>query len=62
MFSIGDMVSIPSWGDYGIITEHYPYEFDDNDLDSQMEDEYVIFMLHDGNTYAFSSRHLKKVN
>lgn len=62
MLSIGDMVWIKSWGDYGLITEHYPYEFDDNDLDSQMEDEYVVFMLYDGNTYSFSAPHLKKVN
>jgi hypothetical protein len=62
MFSVGDMVRILSWDDYGIITEHCPYEFDDNDLDSEMEDEYVIFMIHDGNTYLFSARHLKKVN
>ena len=61
MLSIGDMVRILSWDDYGIITEHYPYEFDDNDLDSEMEDEYVIFMIHDGNTYLFSERHLKRV-
>lgn len=61
MLSIGDMVRILSWDDYGIITEHYPYEFDDNDLDSEMEDEYVIFMFHDGNTYLFSERHLKRV-
>lgn len=54
MFSIGDMVWIKSWGDYGIITEHYPYEFYD-------EDEYVVFMLHDGNTYLFSAPHLKRV-
>jgi len=62
MFGVGDMVYIYSWDDYGIIAEHYPYEFDDNDLDSEMEDEYVIFMIHDGNTYLFSTRHLKKVN
>ncbi len=61
MLSIGDMVWIYSWDDYGIITEHYPYEFDDNDLDSDMEDEYVVFMLHDGNTYLFSAPHLKRV-
>ena len=62
MFEIGDFVLNTAWGTHGIIKEHYPYEYDENDLDSDMEDEYTVFCVQSGTTSVLKGYYLQKVN
>lgn len=44
-FQVGDIVIDGFSGNHGIILECLPYEYDEDDLDSDMENEYKVFMI-----------------
>jgi hypothetical protein len=55
-FEVGSVVKDIMSGNHGIILEYLPYEYDENDLDDSMADEYKVFWLHDEEvTYILES-------
>jgi hypothetical protein len=44
-FNVGSVVKDVMSGNHGIILECLPYEYDEDDLDSDMENEYKVFMI-----------------
>jgi hypothetical protein len=44
-FNVGSVVKDILSGHHGIILECLPYEYDEDDLDSDMENEYKVFMI-----------------
>lgn len=46
-FEVGSVVKDILSGHHGIILEYLPYEYDENDLDDSMADEYKVFWIDD---------------
>ncbi len=59
-FQVGDLVVDGFSGYHGIILELLPYEYCENDLDSDMEDEYKVFWFDDGQISYIREIYIKK--
>lgn len=59
-FQVGDIVVDAFSGHHGIILECLPYEYDEDDLDSDMENEYKVFMIGRDETIYIRATFIKK--
>jgi len=60
-FEVGSVVKDIMSGNHGIILEYLPYEYDENDLDDSMADEYKVFWLHDEEVSYILESYIVKV-
>jgi hypothetical protein len=60
-FEVGSLVKDIMSGYHGIVLEYLPYEYDENDLDDSMADEYKVFWLHDEEVSYILESYIVKV-
>jgi len=59
-FQVGDIVVDGFSGNHGIILDFLPYEYDENDLDSDMYDDYKVFWFNNGQISYISEIYITK--
>jgi hypothetical protein len=60
-FEVGSVVKDIMSGNHGIILEYLPYEYDENDLDDSMADEYKVFWIDDEEVSYILESYIVKV-
>jgi hypothetical protein len=60
-FEVGSVVKDILSGHHGIVLEYLPYEYDENDLDDDMVNEYKVFWIDDEQISYIRETYIVKV-